>query len=122
MATANVVQTSISGGHSNALAIQGDGAFLPKLDTASRLALTLGTPDKGLMVYDTTLTTICVWSGTAWTYVMTSSSIGTAIYTGVIDPEGVVTAQPGSIYFNIAIAASPVQFIKGSGSGNTGWV
>ena len=75
MATANVVQTSISGGHSNALAIQGDGAFLPKLDTASRLALTLGTPDKGLMVYDTTLTTICVWNGTAWEFIADNSNL-----------------------------------------------
>jgi hypothetical protein len=51
-------------------------------------------------------------------------SYGTSpqISTGIIDPEGIVTAVPGSIYFNIAIAASPVQFIKGSGSGNTGWV
>ena len=45
-----------------------------------------------------------------------------SIFTGVVDPEGVVTAIPGSIYFNIAIAASPVQFVKGSGTGNTGWV
>ena len=74
MATANVVQTSISGGRSNALAIQGDGAFLPKLDTTSRLALTLGTPDKGLMVYDTTLTTICVWSGIAWEFINDNSN------------------------------------------------
>ncbi len=74
MATANVVQTSISGGSSNALAIQGDGAFLPKLDTASRLALTLGTPDKGLMVYDTTITAICVWNGTAWEFVTDSTT------------------------------------------------
>ena len=74
MATANVVQTSISGGHSNALAIQGDGAFLPKLDNASRVALTLGTPDKGLMVYDTTLTTICVWNGLAWEFVNDNSN------------------------------------------------
>jgi hypothetical protein len=74
MATANVVQTSISGGHSNALAIQGDGAFLPKLDTASRLALTLGTPDKGLMVYDTTLTTICVWNGVVWEFISDNSN------------------------------------------------
>jgi hypothetical protein len=45
-----------------------------------------------------------------------------SIYTGVVDPEGVVTAVAGSIYFNIAIASSPVQFIKGSGTGNTGWI
>ena len=44
------------------------------------------------------------------------------VLTGVVDPEGIVTAIPGSIYFNIAIAASPVQFIKGSGTGNTGWI
>ena len=74
MATANVVQTSISGGHSNALAIQGDGAFLPKLDTTSRLALTLGTADKGLMVYDTALTTICVWNGLVWEFVNDNSN------------------------------------------------
>jgi hypothetical protein len=51
-------------------------------------------------------------------------SYGTSpqISTGIVDPEGIVTAVPGSIYFNIAIAASPVQFVKGSGSGNTGWV
>jgi hypothetical protein len=122
MATANLIQTSVSGRTQNALAAQGDGLILPKLSSTDRTSLTLGTPDKGLMVYDTTLNTICVWDGTRWTYVMTSSSTGTAIYTGVVDPEGVVTAQPGSIYFNIAIAASPVQFIKGSGTGNTGWV
>jgi hypothetical protein len=45
-----------------------------------------------------------------------------SIYTGAVDPEGIVTAVAGSIYFNIAIAASPVQFVKGSGTGNTGWV
>lgn len=76
MATANVVQTSISGGNSNALAIQGDGAFLPKLDTASRIGLTLGTPDKGLMVYDTTLTTICVWNGIVWEFISDNSNLG----------------------------------------------
>lgn len=74
MATANVVQTSISGGTSNALALQGDGAFLPKLNTAARAALSLGTPDKGLMVYDTTLTAICVWNGTDWEFIGDSSS------------------------------------------------
>ena len=74
MATANVVQTSISGGHSNALAIQGDGAFLPKLATTSRIALSLGTPDKGLMVYDTTIASICVWNGTAWEFINDSGN------------------------------------------------
>jgi hypothetical protein len=52
---------------------------------------------------------------------VTSTAVAT-IYTGVVDPEGVVTAVPGSIYFNIAIPGAPVQFIKSSGTGNTGWV
>jgi hypothetical protein len=62
---------------------------------------------------------------TAFSYVnsnFTELYAKASIFTGIVDPEGIVTAVPGSIYFNIAIAASPVQFIKGSGSGNTGWV
>lgn len=47
---------------------------------------------------------------------------GTQIYTGVGDPEGVVTAQAGSIYFDLTDPAAPVQWVKGSGSGNTGWI
>ena len=102
------------------LAAAGDGFSFPRLTTAGRNALTLTAGDKGMMVYDTTLNQICVWDGTIWLFV--TSTGGATIYTGVVDPEGVVTAQPGSIYFNIAIAASPVQIIKGSGTGNTGWV
>jgi hypothetical protein len=101
-------------------AAAGDGFSAPRLSTADRLALSLGVNGKGMMVYDVTLNQICVWDGTIWLFV--TSTGGATIYTGVVDPEGVVTAQPGSIYFNIAIAASPVQFVKGSGTGSTGWV
>lgn len=47
---------------------------------------------------------------------------GIQIYAGTGDPEGVVTADPGSIYFDITDPAAPVQWVKGSGTGNTGWI
>jgi hypothetical protein len=44
-------------------------------------------------------------------------------YGGAADPNGVVTAAVGSIYFDTTIPASPVQWIKGGGGySNTGWV
>ena len=66
MPTANLVQTSVSGRTQNALAAQGDGLVLPKLSSASRLALSLTTGDAGLEVYDITTGSIYVWNGTAW--------------------------------------------------------
>lgn len=73
-----------------------------------------------MMIYDTTIQSLCIWDGASWS-VITPPSVAT-ILTGVVDPEGIVTAVPGSIYFNIAIPGAPVQFVKGSGTGNTGWV
>lgn len=50
-------------------------------------------------------------------------TIQAAIYTGTsADPNGVVTAIPGSIYFDLTTPASPVQWIKTTGTGNTGWI
>ena len=66
MASANLIQTSISGRTQNALAAQGDGLILPKLSSADRTALVLGTSDAGLTVFDTTSGSIYAWSGTAW--------------------------------------------------------
>jgi len=48
------------------LAAAGDGFSCPRLTTVGRTALTLTTGDKGMMVYDTTLTTLCIWNGSAW--------------------------------------------------------
>lgn len=66
MAAANLIQTSVSGRTSNALAAQGDGIILPKLSTTDRLSLSLTTSDAGLMVYDTTAGAIYIWNGAAW--------------------------------------------------------
>ena len=51
------------------LAAAGDGFSCPRLTTAGRTALSLTAGDKGMMVYDTTLTTLCIWNGTAWEFV-----------------------------------------------------
>jgi hypothetical protein len=44
-------------------------------------------------------------------------------YGGATDPNGVVTAAEGSIYFDTTVPGSPVQWVKGGGGfSNTGWV
>jgi hypothetical protein len=61
---------------------------------------------------------------------VTVSQIASAIYaanpsiaTGTFaDPNGNVAAVPGSIYFNLTTPAAPVQWIKTTGTGNTGWI
>jgi hypothetical protein len=56
------------------LAAAGDGFSCPRLTTAGRTALTLTAGDKGMMVYDTTLTTLCIWTGTAWEFISDNSN------------------------------------------------
>jgi len=56
------------------LAAAGDGFSCPRLTTAGRTALTLTAGDKGMMVYDTTLTTLCIWTGTAWEFISDTSN------------------------------------------------
>jgi hypothetical protein len=61
---------------------------------------------------------------------VTVSQIASAIYaanpsiaTGTFaDPNGNVAAVPGSIYFDLTTPAAPVQWIKTTGTGNTGWI
>jgi len=48
-------------------------------------------------------------------------SNGSVIASGAGSPEGVVTAQVGSIYTNTSGSTSTTLYIKTSGSGNTGW-
>ena len=46
------------------------------------------------------------------------SGTGQSGIVGVVDPEGVVTATPGTLYTNTATSNV---WVKRSGSGNTGW-
>lgn len=43
------------------------------------------------------------------------------IYRGTGSPEGVVTANPGSIYLNSSGGATTALYVKKTGTGNTGW-
>ena len=68
-----------------------------------------------------TLTISTVPSGSV--IVITSLSIGLANWiTGNGNPNGVVTANVGSIYTNLTGSSFSTLYVKESGSGNTGWV
>lgn len=56
------------------LAAAGDGFSCPRLTTAGRTSLALTANDKGMMVYDTTLTDLCIWNGAAWEFVSDNSN------------------------------------------------
>jgi hypothetical protein len=76
MAFASINQASVGGGSSNALAIQSDGIFMPRLSTGQRTALALTTGDTGLTVYDFTLKNLFIWNGTAWESIPGSGDAG----------------------------------------------
>lgn len=45
------------------------------------------------------------------------------IITGTFpDPNGYVTGIPGSIYFDLTTPSAPVEWVKTTGTGNTGWI
>lgn len=54
--------------------------------------------------------------------VVAGDGVAQKVYNGVGSPEGVVVAQPGSIYMNLSGGASTSVYIKESGSDATGWV
>ena len=97
MATANLLQTSVSGGTQNALSLQGDGVFFPKASTTSRLALTLTTTDKGFIVYDTTDNNIYFWNGAAWESVPSSGDAG-ANGSVQYNDNGIVSGATNFVY------------------------
>ena len=96
MAQANVLQSSVSGGRSNALALQGDGIFLPKINAASRLALTMTSADVGFQVYDTTDNNIYLWTGLAWESVVFSGD--TSDTQVLFNDNGVISGSPDLIF------------------------
>jgi hypothetical protein len=50
------------------------------------------------------------------------STGGSGNYSGTGSPEGVQTATVGSTYLDITDPNHPIEYVKTSGSGNTGWV
>ena len=62
-------QSSLYNPTERTLAATGDGFSVPRLTTAGRTAIALTPSDKGMMVYDITLTTLCLWNGTAWEFI-----------------------------------------------------
>ena len=85
------------------LAAAGDGFSCPRLTTTGRTALTLTTGDKGMMVYDTTLTTLCIWNGTAWEFINDNSSGWVSVKDFGAKGDGVTD---DSAAFNAALAFS----------------
>ena len=95
MATANLIQTSVSGRTQNALAAQGDGLILPKVSSADRIALALTTADAGLQVYDTTAGAIYIWNGAAWVGALVGYTQG--IWSPTFSPAtGTITLNPAN--------------------------
>lgn len=81
-----------------------------------------GPPDSGLgdagNVYVDLVNNTFYYKTDAGWILLTGGGTGGSGQVGVVDPEGVVTAEPGTPYFNSALATF---WYKSSGSGNTGW-
>jgi hypothetical protein len=57
-------------------AATGDGFSVPRLGTATRLAINFTALDKGMMVYDVNLNNLFIWNGSAWESVPASGDAG----------------------------------------------
>ena len=53
---------------------------------------------------------------------ISGDGVSQKVYNGVGSPEGVVVAQPGSIYMNLSGGAGTSVYVKETGSGSSGWV
>ena len=51
-----------------------------------------------------------------------SAAVSARLTAGAGSPNGVVTANPGSLYMNTSGGANTSLYVKESGAGNTGWV
>ena len=69
-------QAFISNATATTLAAVGDGYSVPRMPTAQRLAIVFTTRDQGMMVYDTTLNNLFIWTGAAWESVPASGDAG----------------------------------------------
>jgi hypothetical protein len=69
-------------------AASGDGFSVPRLTTTGRLAISFTTQDRGMMVYDTTLNNLFIWTGSAWESVPASGDAG---------PNGAIQYNDGGV-------------------------
>jgi len=96
MSQVDVYLKSASAQYQNILKITGDGVEIPKLTTAQRLALSLGSPDAGITVWDTTSSAMFSWTGTGWTSTTGASySDGTWVAT-FVPATGSITLDPAN--------------------------
>ena len=92
----------------------GDGFSCPVMNTASRLTLNFGVSDKGMMVYDTTLSNVLFWNGTVWVPLGGGGlvPVGASLNTEVIyNNAGVLEGDTGLTFNNASNAltvAGPV--------------
>ena len=114
-------QAFIYNSREDRLAAAGIGFQIPRLSTAQRTGLSVGTGDAGLLVFDLDLMLFYGWNGSSWV-VVSSGSGGGALYKGIGDPNGVVTAPETSLYWDVTDPNAPVQYYKTTASGNTGWI
>jgi hypothetical protein len=105
MAFASINQASVGGGSSNALSIQSDGIFMPRLSTGQRTALALTTSDAGLTVYDFTLNNLFIWNGTAWESIPGSGDAG-ANGSVQYNDNGIVSGASNFVYNKATSAVS----------------
>jgi hypothetical protein len=78
------------------LAASGDGFAPPRLTTVGRTALTLGTGDAGMIVYDTTLGTPFWWNGTAWIG-LPAAGYTQGVWSPTFSPAtGTITLEPAN--------------------------
>jgi len=93
-------------------AAAGDGFSAPRLTTTDRNALSLGVNGKGMMVYDTTLTTLCIWTGVAWEFINDNSNAIVSVKDFGAKGDG-VTDDTASIIAALNSGAKNVFFPSG---------
>jgi hypothetical protein len=102
------------------IAATGAGFQIPRLSTTQRLATVVGPGDAGMLVFDTTLSSLFLWTGTVWSF---AGGIGGGILNGIGSPNGVVTATGPAIYLDNTDPTAPVLYLKStSGTSDNQWV
>ena len=104
----------------------GDGFSCPVMNTTSRLTLNFGVSDKGMMVYDTTISNVMYWTGTVWLplggggLVPVGASLNTEVIynnAGVLEGDTGLTFNNATNALTIAGPASVQGLTVGKGAG-----